>query len=51
MTVRYNGVHWRTAQLIAIRLDVGVLRWAESLAAKRRVPYQLLIKELLAGEV
>lgn len=38
-------------QLIAIRLDVGVLRWLKSLAAKRRVPYQSLINELLAGEM
>jgi len=38
-------------QLIAIRLDVMVLRWLKSLAAKRRVPYQLLINELLVGEM
>lgn len=38
-------------QLIAIRLDVKVLRWVKSLAAKRRVPYQSLINELLAGEM
>jgi uncharacterized protein (DUF4415 family) len=38
-------------QLIAIRLDVRVLRWLKSLAAKRRVPYQSLINELLAGEM
>jgi predicted DNA binding CopG/RHH family protein len=38
-------------QLIAIRLDVRVLRWLKSLAAKRRVPYQSLGTELLAGEM
>jgi uncharacterized protein (DUF4415 family) len=38
-------------QLIAIRLDVEVLRWLKALAAKRRVPYQSLINELLAGEM
>ncbi len=38
-------------QLIAIRLDVGVLRWLKSLASKRRVPYQSLINDLLAGEM
>lgn len=38
-------------QLIAIRLDVGVLRWVKSLAAKRHIPYQSLINELLAGEM
>lgn len=38
-------------QLIAIRLDVGVLRWLKSLATKRRIPYQSLINELLAGEM
>jgi uncharacterized protein (DUF4415 family) len=37
-------------QLIAIRLDATVLRWLKSLAAKRRVPYQSLINDLLAGE-
>ncbi|MDH5669646.1 MAG: BrnA antitoxin family protein [Nitrospira sp.] len=38
-------------QLVAIRLDVGVLRWVKSLAAKRRMPYQSLINELLAGKI
>jgi uncharacterized protein (DUF4415 family) len=38
-------------QLIAIRLDATVLRWLKSLAAKRRVPYQSLINDLLAGEM
>lgn len=38
-------------RLIAIRLDVRVLRWLKSLATKRRVPYQSLINELLAGEM
>jgi uncharacterized protein (DUF4415 family) len=38
-------------QLIAIRLDTSVLRWLKSLAAKRRVPYQSLINDLLAGEM
>ncbi|MBH0199878.1 MAG: hypothetical protein HP497_10750 [Nitrospira sp.] len=37
-------------QLIAIRLDARVLRWFKSLAAKRRVPYQSHMNELLAGE-
>jgi uncharacterized protein (DUF4415 family) len=38
-------------QLIAIRLDVRVLRRVRSLAAKRRIPYQSLMNELLAGEM
>jgi len=38
-------------QLIAIRLDPTVLRWLKSLAAKREVPYQSLINDLLAGEM
>ncbi len=38
-------------QLIAIRLDTSVLRWLKSLATKRRVPYQSLINDLLAGEM
>lgn len=38
-------------QLIAIRLDATVLRWLKSLAAKRQVPYQSLINDLLAGEM
>jgi uncharacterized protein (DUF4415 family) len=38
-------------QLIAIRLDPAVLRWLKSLAAKREVPYQSLINDLLAGEM
>jgi uncharacterized protein (DUF4415 family) len=38
-------------QLIAIRLDAAVLRWLKSVAAKRRVPYQSLINDLLAGEM
>lgn len=38
-------------QLIAIRLDPTVLRWLKSVAAKRRVPYQSLINDLLAGEM
>ena len=41
----------RPRQLIAIRLDTSVLRWLKSLAAKRRVPYQSLINDLLAGEM
>ncbi len=38
-------------QLIAIRLDPTVLRWLKSVAAKRKVPYQSLINDLLAGEM
>jgi len=38
-------------QLIAIRLDPTVLRWLKSLAAKREVPYQSLINDLLAREM
>ena len=41
----------RPRQLIAIRLDTSVLRWLKSLAVKRRVPYQSLINDLLAGEM
>ncbi len=38
-------------QLIAIRLDPKVLRWLKSLAAKRHVPYQSLINDMLASEM
>jgi uncharacterized protein (DUF4415 family) len=38
-------------QLIAIRLDPKVLRWLKTVAAKRRVPYQSLINDLLAREM
>ncbi|MBM4123081.1 MAG: BrnA antitoxin family protein [Nitrospira sp.] len=38
-------------QLIAIRLDPTVLRWLRAVAAKRRVPYQTLINDLLASEM
>jgi len=38
-------------QLIAIRLDPRVLRWLKSVAAKRRIPYQSLINDLLANEM
>jgi uncharacterized protein (DUF4415 family) len=38
-------------QLIAIRLDPKVLRWLKALAAKRRVPYQSLINDMLASEM
>lgn len=38
-------------QLIAIRLDPKVLSWLKSLAAKRRVPYQSLINDMLASEM
>jgi uncharacterized protein (DUF4415 family) len=38
-------------QLIAIRLDVKVLRWLKAIAAERRVPYQSLINDLLANEM
>lgn len=38
-------------QLIAIRLDSKVLRWLKSLAAKRHVPYQSLINDMLASEM
>jgi hypothetical protein len=37
-------------QMLAIRLDVGVLRWLKSLAAKRRVPYQSLITSCWRGK-
>ena len=36
-------------QLIAIRLDATVLRWLKSVAAKRHMPYQSLINDLLAS--
>jgi predicted DNA binding CopG/RHH family protein len=48
---RFSLLGEKPRQLIAIRLDVGVLRWLKSLAAKRRIPYQSLINELLAGEM
>ena len=38
-------------QLIAIRLDSKVLRWLKAVAAKREVPYQSLINDLLAKEM
>ncbi|MGE3978374.1 MAG: BrnA antitoxin family protein [Nitrospira sp.] len=38
-------------QLIAIRLDPKVLRWLKALAAKRQVPYQSLINDMLASEM
>lgn len=38
-------------QLIAIRLDPKVLRWLKTVAAKRRVPYQSLINDLLKSEM
>lgn len=38
-------------QLIAIRLDPKVLRWLKALAAKRHVPYQSLINDMLASEM
>ena len=38
-------------QLIAIRLDPKVLRWLKTVAAKRHVPYQSLINDLLASEM
>ena len=38
-------------QLIAIRLDPKVLRWLRAVAAKRQVPYQSLINDLLASEM
>jgi uncharacterized protein (DUF4415 family) len=38
-------------QLIAIRLDPKVLRWLKALAAKRNVPYQSLINDMLASEM
>lgn len=38
-------------QLIAIRLDPAVLRWLKSVAAKRKIPYQSLINDLLASEM
>lgn len=38
-------------RLIAIRLDPTVLRWLKSLAAKRHVPYQSLINDMLASQM
>ncbi|HWC50767.1 MAG TPA: BrnA antitoxin family protein [Nitrospira sp.] len=38
-------------QLIAIRLDPKVLRWLKTVAAKRHIPYQSLINDLLANEM
>ena len=38
-------------QLIAIRLDPKVLRWLRTVAAKRQVPYQSLINDMLASEM
>jgi uncharacterized protein (DUF4415 family) len=38
-------------QLIAIRLDPKVLRWLKAVAAKRHVPYQSLINDMLASEM
>lgn len=38
-------------QLIAIRLDPKVLQWLRSVAAKRQIPYQSLINDILAGEM
>lgn len=38
-------------QLIAIRLDPKVLQWLKTVAAKRHVPYQSLINDLLANEM
>lgn len=38
-------------QLIAIRLDPKVLRWLKALAAKRHVPYQSLINDMLASKM
>jgi uncharacterized protein (DUF4415 family) len=38
-------------QLIAIRLDSKVLRWLRAVAAKRQVPYQSLINDMLASEM
>jgi uncharacterized protein (DUF4415 family) len=38
-------------QLIAIRLDPKVLQWLRTVAAKRQIPYQSLINDILAGEM
>jgi uncharacterized protein (DUF4415 family) len=38
-------------QLIAIRLDAGVLQQIRKEATRRRVGYQTLINEVLAGHV
>jgi uncharacterized protein (DUF4415 family) len=38
-------------KLIAIRLDPNVLRWLRDAAAKRHVPYQSLINDILAKEM
>ncbi len=38
-------------RLIAIRLDPKVLNWLRDSAAKRHVPYQSLINDILAREM
>lgn len=38
-------------QLIAIRLDAKVLQWLRNVAAKRQMPYQSLINDILAKEM
>lgn len=38
-------------KLIAIRLDAKVLGWLRRTAAKKGLPYQSLVNEILAGEM
>ena len=38
-------------KLIAIRLDAKVLGWLRKTAAKKGLPYQSLVNEILAGEM
>jgi uncharacterized protein (DUF4415 family) len=38
-------------KLIAIRLDAKVLGWLRKTAKKKRLPYQSLVNEILAGEM
>ena len=43
------GEHPR--RLISIRLDSKVLNWVKKTAAKKRLPYQSLINDILAKEM
>lgn len=38
-------------KLIAIRLDAKVLGWLRKTAKKKRLPYQSLVNDILAGEM
>ena len=37
--------------MISIRLDSKVLNWVKKTAAKKRLPYQSLINDILAKEM